>query len=183
MVATGETSEITASPVTMTIIYSNVAANYEGSIATAYKGESIQLPFRISGSVNKQLRIKINGYTKNYTLGTTTYTDNTYGAVLTQTEFSLVRGAIKAEAWIAFGEGYTAETEHQEFQFIYIPEGDILTTPILAVTDVMEEFQNWTRVTIFRYAIYNPTQEETLLNIALQDRDTGQLYIQKSCMR
>ena len=180
LVATGETSEITASPVTMTIIYSNVAANYEGSIATAYKGESIQLPFRISGSVNKQLRIKINGYTKNYTLGTTTYTDNTYGAILTQTEFSLVRGAIKAEAWIAFGEGYTAETEHQEFQFIYIPEGDVLTTPILAVTDVMEEFQNWTRVTIFRYAIYNPTQEETLLNIALQDRDTGQLYIQKN---
>ncbi len=180
LVATGETSDISASPVTMTIVYSNVAANYEGSIAIAYKGDSIQLPFRISGSVQKQLRIKINGYTKNYTLGTTTYTDNTYGAVLTQAEFGLLRGAIKAEAWISFGEGYSAETEHQEFQFIYIPEGDTSTAPVLAVTDIREEFQNWTRVTIFRYAIYNPVQNETALNLTLLDRDTGQVYIQKS---
>lgn len=180
LVATGETSEISASPVTMTIVYSNVAANYEGSIATAYQGDSIQLPFRISGSVQKQLRIKINGYTKNYTLGTTTYTDNTYSAVLTKAEFALVRGAVKAEAWIAFGEGYAAETEHQEFQFIYIPEGDTLTTPILAVTDVVEEFQNWTRARIFRYAIYNPVLPTTTLVLTLQDRDTGQIYIQKT---
>lgn len=180
LVATGDTSGISASPATMTIVYSNVAANYEGSIATAYKGNSIQLPFRISGSVQKQLRIKINGYTKNYTLGTTTYTDNTYGAVLTQSEFSLLRGAVKAEAWIAFGEGYSAETEHQEFQFIYIPEGDTSTAPILAVTDIMEEFQNWTRATIFKYAIYNPVQNETALNLTLLDRDTGQTYIKKN---
>lgn len=180
MVATGETSGISASPVTMTIVYSNVAANYEGSIATAYQGDRIQLPFRISGSIKKQLRIKINGYTKNYTLGTTTYTDNTYSAVLTKAEFALVRGAVKAEAWIAFGEGYAAETEHQEFQFIYIPEGDTSTAPVLAVTDIMEEFQNWTRATIFRYAIYNPVQNETALNLTLLDRDTGQVYIQKN---
>lgn len=180
LVATGETSGISASPVTLTIVYSNVSASYEGSIATAYKGASIQLPFRISGSVQKQLRIKINGYTKNFTLGTTTFTDNTYAAVLTQAEFSLLRGAVKAEAWIAFGEGYSAETEHQEFQFIYIPEGDSSTAPILAVTDIMEEFQNWTRATIFRYAIYNPVQNETALNLKLIDRDTGQVYIEKS---
>ena len=180
LVATGETSGISASPVTMTIVYSNVAATYEGSIATAYKGSSIQLPFRISGSVQKQLRIKINDYTKNFTLGTTTYTDNTYGATLTQAEFNLLRGAVKAEAWIAFGDGYTAETEHQEFQFIYVPEGDTSTAPILAVTDVVEEFQNWTRATIFRYGIYNPAQNETPLCITLQDRDTGQVYIQKN---
>lgn len=180
LVATGDTSGISASPVTMTIVYSNVAANYEGSIATAYKGNSIQLPFRVSGSVQKQLRIKINGYTKNYTLGTTTYTDNTYGAVLTQSEFGLLRGAVKAEAWIAFGEGYSAETEHQEFQFIYIPEGDTSTAPVLAVTDIMEKFQNWTRATIFRYAIYNPVQNETALNLTLLDRDTGQVYIKKN---
>lgn len=179
LVATGETSGISASPVTMSIVYSNVAANYEGSIATAYKGNTIQLPFRISGSVQKQLRIKINGYTKNFTLGTTTYTDNTYGASLTQAEFDLLRGAIKAEAWIAFGEGYSAETEHLEFQFIYIPEGDTNSSPILAVTDIVEEFQNWTRATIFRYAIYNPAGNETPLRLTLQDRDTGQIYIQK----
>ena len=64
LVATGETSEISASPVTVSIVYSNVAANYEGQIATAYQGSSIQLPFRISGSAQKQLRIKIGSYTK-----------------------------------------------------------------------------------------------------------------------
>jgi hypothetical protein len=179
LVATGETSGISASPVTMTIVYSNVSATYDGSIATAYKGGSIQLPFRITGSVQKQLRIKINGYTKNYTLGTTTYTDNTYGAAVTQTEFGLARGAVKAEAWIAFGDNYSAETEHQEFQFIYIPEGDTVTTPILAVTDVVSEFENWTRTTIFRYAIYNPQKDSTTVRLTLQDRDTGQIYIQK----
>lgn len=179
LVATGEQSEISASPVTMTIVYSNVASNYEGSIATAYQGDSIQLPFRISGSVQKQLRIKINGYTKNFSLGTTTYTDNTYAAVLTQSEFGFTRGAVKAEAWIAFGEGYTAETEHQEFQFIYLPADDTNTTPILAVTDIMEEFENWTRATIFRFAIYNPAGDTTPLRIVLQDSDTGQVYIQR----
>ncbi len=180
LISTGETSGLSASPVTMTIVYSNVDANYEGKISTVYQGDNIQLPFRISGSVQKQLRIKINGYTKNYTLGNATYIDNTYAANIGQAEFTLTRGAVKAEAWIAFGEGYTAETEHQEFQFIYIPAGDTSSTPILAVTDVMDEFQNWTRTTIFRYAIYNPQQNETALNITLQDRDTGQVYIQKS---
>lgn len=182
LVATGETSGISASPVTVSIVYSNVSASYEGQIATAYKGDSIQLPFRISGSVQKQLRIKINGYTKNYTLGTTTYTDNTFGATLTQAEFGLLRGAVKAEAWVAFGDGYAAETEHQEFQFIYIPDNDTLTTPVLAITDIMEEFQNWTRATIFQYAIYNPIANETFLRITLQDRTTGQIYLQKEQM-
>jgi hypothetical protein len=179
LVATGETSGISASPVTMTIVYSNVSATYDGSIATAYKGGSIQLPFRITGSVQKQLRVKINGYTKSYTLGTTTYTDNTYGAVVTQTEFGLARGAVKAEVWVAFGDSYSAETEHQEFQFIYIPEGDTVTTPILAVTDVVSEFENWTRTTIFRYAIYNPLSDSATVRLTLQDSDTGQIYIQK----
>lgn len=179
LVATGETSGISASPVTLTILYSNVSAKYEGSIATAYQGDSVQLPFRISGSVQKQLRVKINGYTKNFTLGTTTYTDNTYGAALTQSEFGLTRGAVKAEAWIAFGDGYTAETEHQVFQFIYLPAGDTAITPILAVTDVVEEFQNWTRATIFRYAIYNPSAQQTQLRLTLQDSESGQIYIQK----
>lgn len=179
LTATGETSGASSTPITMTVIYSNVAANYEGSIATAYKGDTIQLPFRISGNVQKQLRIKIGDKTKSISLGTTTYTDNTYGANLTQQEFNLVRGAVKAEAWIAFGEGYASETEHQEFQFIYIPEGDTNTTPILAVTDIVNEFQNWTRATIFRYAIYNPAAETTPLRLTFQDRDTGQIYIQK----
>ena len=179
LVATGETSGAATTPVTMTIVYSNVAASYDGNIATAYQGNTIQLPFRISGNVQKQLRIKINGETKSFSLGTTTYTDNTYSAVLTQAEFSLLRGAVKAEAWIAFGEGYTSETEHQEFQFIYLPEGDTNTTPILAVTDIVNEFENWTRITIFRYAIYNPVAETTPLRLTLQDRDTGQIYIQK----
>lgn len=179
LTAVGESSGVVASPITLSVIYSNVVATYEGSIATAYHGNNIQLPFRISGNVQKQLRIKINGYTKNFTLGTTTYTDNTYSANLTQSEFNLLRGAVKAEAWIAFGDGYAAETEHQEFQFIYIPEGDTYTAPILAVTDIMEEFQNWTRTTIFRFAIYNPASESTPLRLTLQDRDTGQIYIQK----
>lgn len=179
LTATGESSGATTTPVTISVIYSNVMANYEGTIATVFRGDSIQLPFRISGNVQKQLRIKINGYTKNYTLGTTTYTDNTYAAVLTQSEFGFTRGAVKAEAWIAFGDGYTAETEHQEFQFIYIPADDTNTTPILAVTDIMEEFENWTRATIFRFAIYNPTQEATPLRIVLQDSETGQVYIQR----
>ena len=178
--ATGESSGATASPVTMSVIYFNVASDYDGTIATVYNGNSFQLPFRVSGNVQKQLRIKINGYTKNFTLGTTTYTDNTYGATLTQAEFNLLRGAVKAEAWIAFGEDYVAETEHQEFQFIYIPEGDTSTTPILAVTDIQEEFQNWTRATIFRYAIYNPVQDETPISLTLLDRDTGQVYIKKN---
>lgn len=179
LTATGESSGATTSPITLSVIYSNVTANYDGTIATVYKGDIVQLPFRISGNVQKQLRIKINGYTKQFTLGTTTYTDNTYAAALTQAEFSLLRGAVKAEAWIAFGEGYTAETEHHEFQFIYIPEGDTTSTPVLAVTDIVEEFQNWTRTTIFRYAIFNPNQDETPLKLTLLDRDTGQIYIQK----
>ena len=179
LVATGEQSGVSASPVTMQIIYSNVNATYEGSIATAYRGDAIQLPFRISGSVQKQLRIKINGYTKNFTLGTTTYTDNTFAANLTQEEFGLTRGAMKAEAWVAFGEDYLAETEHISFQFIYVPEGDMITTPILAITDLKEGFQNWTRETIFRYAIYNPSMEETQMRITLQDKESGQIYVQK----
>ena len=47
------------------------------------------------------------------------------------------------------------------------------------MTDIVEEFQNWTRATIFRYAIYNPAGNETPLRLTLQDRDTGQIYIQK----
>lgn len=182
LAATGEASGISASPVTVTVVYSNVAANYEGSIATAYSGSSVQLPFRISGGVNKQLRVKINGYTKNFTLGTTAYTDNTFGATLLQSEFGLQRGAVRAEAWVAFGEGYSAETEHQEFQFIYIPENDSLTAPILAVTDIVGAFQNWTRAAIFRYAIFNPAANETFLRITLQDRSTGQVYLRREHM-
>lgn len=179
LVATGETSGISTSPVTLSILYSNVKVTYEGAIATAYTGNTVQLPFRIFGSVQKQLRLKINGQTKSISLGTTTYTDNIYGAQISKNEFGLERGAIKAEAWIAFGEGYTAETERQEFQFIYIPENDANVTPVLAVSNIMEAFQNWTRATIFRYAIYNPESTETPLRITLQDRDSGQVYIQR----
>lgn len=180
LVATGETSGVTSTPVTVNIIYSNVGLVYEGSVATVYKGDSFQLPFRISGGVRKQLRVRIGDYTKNFSLGTTSYIDSTYGATVLQSEFNLPRGAIKAEAWVAFGEELASETDHVSFQFIYIPEGDTGTTPILAVTDIMEEFPNWTRATIFRFAVYNPSAQSTPLTIILQDRSSGQVYISKS---
>lgn len=179
LVATGETSGITAAPVTVTVVYSKVSASYAGSIATPCQGESFQLPFRISGTAEKQLCIRIGDYTRHYPVGTTTYSDSPFNATLRREEFHLTRGSVKAEAWIAFGDGFTAETEHIPFQFIYIPEGDTQTSPILAVSDVTPKFENWTRATIFRYAVYNPTAESTKVRIKLQDRDNGKVYIER----
>lgn len=179
LTAVGESSGLTASPVSVTVVYSNVGLKYEGSIGSPYRGATASLPFRVTGSASKQLKVRIGDYTKTYSLGTTAYTESLYTAAVSAAEFGFGRGAVKAEAWVAFGEGYEAETEHVAFQFIYVPNGDTTKTPILVVSDVVAEFPNWTRAAIFKYAIYNPATDSSPLRITLQDKTTGQVYVSR----
>ena len=184
-VANGDNPSHISSPVTMTILYTNIKFEYMGDISAVLSGNNISLPFRVTGNTPRGFNLRINDYTytDNSILGSTPYDENPFQFSFPISIFypdSVGRGVISAEAWITFGEGFSFETEKIKFQFIYIPLGDTSQVPILAISDVKDSIINWSYNTAFRYAIYNPESQETTLNIRLIDRGTSETYLDQT---
>lgn len=171
-------SGVVTAPVTMTIMYSDISISYRGNTATPFVGNSISPAFSISGSVSKQLHLKINNIDNFKSLGNNAYVENLYSEGWNASLFNLSqRGVYSAEAWVTFGENYANSTEHIYFQIIYVPSSETSGTPILAVSDVKSSITNWTRVNIFKFGVYNPSAARTSVRIRAYDIDTSEVYL------
>lgn len=184
-IATGDNSSHISSPVTMTILYTNIKFEYMGDISAVLSGNNLSLPFRITGNTPRGFNLRINNftYTDNAILGSTPYDENLFQFNFNISTFypeGATRNVISAEAWITFGDNFSFETEKIKFQFIYIPSGDTSEVPILAVSDVKGSITNWSYNTAFKYAIYNPVENITPLKIRLIDRDTSTTYTEQT---
>ena len=169
-IATGKTSEKKTAYVNMTVTLTNIEVEiglkWQSPIEYRPTAPTMAIPVRVKGNVSKTLHVRVRNvggtqYDKSYeyALGTATYTETAYQA---QVDHPRQHGVYSIETWITSGE--SVRTDPVTEQMMCSVAGE--KTALMAVNNV-GQFQNWSSVHAFDYAIYNPNAQTTDVTFAL----------------
>ena len=188
---TGVDTKMTTSWLTYNVTKTKIDLTFEKDWWIPQSG-SLSLAFGVLGAVEKKLHVEVSGVGSNtgkirvvepINLGTKVYDvstgANAYGLNLTDvasdTYKVLAHGIHKVKAWLEIVE--TGQmTSPIEVELMMASNPSILT-PYLILSNVNTNPVNWTHQHLFDYAIYNPTQEKTSIEISLKDYNTDDVYL------
>lgn len=175
MIAVGEVSEKKTSYVNLTVTLTNITITYQTSWQKPFEyraaAPTITIPMLVTGSITKVLHLKVTSedgtYSKTYeySLGTSTYTETPYAATI---DHPAAHGIYNLEAWITSGDTVKTESTSQNIMCTLSSS----TTPLLVLNNI-GTFQNWSSVTAFSYAVYNPSVDSTDITFTLTNLETG----------
>ena len=176
LLATGELSEKKTSYVAMTVTLTNITITFQTSWQKPFeykpKAPTITVPVLVTGTISKTLNLKVTSldgttYSRSYeySLGTATYTETPYSATI---DHPKAHGIYSIEAWITSGDAVTTSSVTQ-YIMCTLAES---TAPLLVVNNI-GTFQNWSNVTAFSYAVYNPNNETTDVSFTLTNLETS----------
>ena len=182
MIATGNTSEKKTAYVNMTVTLTNITITYQTAWQKPFEYRAavptITVPMLVTGSITKVLHLKVESedgsYSKTYeySLGTSTYTETPYAATI---DHPAAHGIYSLEAWITSGDTVKTESTVQNIMCT-LSSG---TAPLLVLNNI-GTFQNWSSVTAFSYAIYNPSADSTDITFVLANLETGERLFAES---
>ena len=176
-IAVGKSSEKKTTYANMTVTKTDIAVTFNTQWQNPFlyraAAPTISIPLRITGNINKTLHLRVISvkegvnYSKEYeySIGTTTYTETSYSA---QIDHPRGHGLYNIEAWITSGDSVSTTPVSQ--QIMCRLDGD--TTSLLAINNI-GVFQNWSNVSAFDYAIYNPNADTTNIDFALTTVESG----------
>ena len=174
MIAIGKTSNKKTPYVNITVTLTNIQITYQTKWQNPfeYKANSatISIPLNITGTISKVLHLKVASgdgtysRTYDYNIGTDTYTETPYIAYI---DHPNAHGLYTIEAWITSGDSVRTESVSQTIMCTL--SGN--TTPLLVVNNV-GTFQNWSSVSAFDYAIYNPNTDSTDISFVLTNLES-----------
>lgn len=166
----GVSSNKKSSYVNMTVTLTDVGVTFDKAAwQQPYRqADSISIPLYISGTIDKELNLRItgaDGYSKsyNYDLGKRTYTEAPYQAIVQHPQG---HGVYKVEAWLT--SGTSISTERKVLNIMCVVAGS--TSPLLVINN-LAEMQNWSEVKAFDYACYNPSADTTDVHFRFSTSD------------
>lgn len=175
--------------VVLTSLKIELASEYYRPVTTNY----LQPSYYIYGAgVKKTLHLKVSGKTAEgkddyreitYSIGTNTYTTNSYTvAAINDTSSQTVKvinhGVHTIEAWVTCvdGAGKELESEHIVNSLMLVVDSSD-TTPYLLVQNLKKNVVNYEQTVLFDYAVYNPSGEAIDVAIVLGDYDNTVEYL------
>ena len=183
MIAVGNTSEKKTAYVNMTVTLTNITITYQTAWQKPFEyraaAPTITVPMLVTGSIAKVLHLKVTSedgtYSKTYeySLGTSTYTETPYAATI---DHPAAHGIYNLEAWITSGDTVKTESTTQNIMCTLSSS----TAPLLVLNDISSFFQNWSTVSAFSYAIYNPNADSTDITFTLANLETGEQLFTES---
>lgn len=175
MIATGNTSGKKTPYVNITVTLTNIqieySAKWENQFVYKAVAPTITIPVRVSGSIDKTLHMKVMSQNKKYTkeydyaLGKVVFSETPYNAVIDHPQ---EHGIFTIETWVTSGD--TVKTEAVTLNIMCSMPGN--TTPLLVLNDIANPIQNWSNVTAFSYAIYNPQEDSTDISFVLTNLES-----------
>ena len=164
--------------VIVTAILTNISITFQTSWHKPFeykvKAPTITIPVLVTGTISKILHFQVtsldSSYSRTYTynLGTTTYTETPFSATI---DHPVAHGIYTIEAWITSSDG-TVKTASVTESIICTLAGN--TTPLLVINNV-GKFENWSNVSAFDYAIYNPNTDSTDITFTLTNSDNEEV--------
>lgn len=150
--ATGEISKKTTSALVYTVQLTSLAISAEGFQWWRAFANNIEVPYRISGNINKTLVVTISGsgYSKTYeqNLGDAVFTESPYPFTVPHPART---GVFKISAYLRNSDG-TIRTSPSEYNVICYLKGS--TAKLMAVNNVAEAATNWNETAVFDFCIY-----------------------------
>ena len=147
---------------------------------------SLLLEYKVSGSVNKTLNLRIS--TGVDIEGNTIYKSYKrqlgYNPIDSYTVNNLVdkgiltHGIHQIEAWLSV-DGRNIETPHIWSQVMVVADKED-TTPYIIINNCVDKLVNWTQQKIFEYSIYHPTLNELPIDIKFTNLDGDVTYLSAS---
>ena len=164
--------------VIVTAILTNISITFQTSWHKPFeykvKAPTITIPVLVTGTISKILHFQVtsldSSYSRTYTynLGTTTYTETPFSATI---DHPVAHGVYTIEAWITSSDG-TVKTAPVTESIMCTLAGN--TTPLLVINNV-GKFENWSNVSAFDYAIYNPNTDSTDITFTLTNSDNEEV--------
>lgn len=175
MIATGNTSGKKTPYVNITVTLTNIQIEYATKWQNQFEykavAPTITIPVRVTGSIEKTLHMKVTSqdgkYVKeyDYALGRNVFTETPYNATIDHPQ---AHGVFSIDTWITSGD--TVRTESVKQNIMCTMPGTV--TPLLVLNDIANPIQNWSNVTAFSYAIFNPQEDSTDISFVLTNLET-----------
>lgn len=167
----GNSTEQATTWLSMTITLTNLSVQFGLDWSRTFdtvKYPTINLPVYVTGQVSKVLHISVSdGTAYEFSLGTTTYTESAYTAVINSPG---KHGVYTVSAWLTSGE---ATTDAVQLQIMVTESGS--TTPLLALNNISQNLTNYDTATPFGYALWTPSGEGSVA-FKLSDATSGTEY-------
>lgn len=184
MIAVGKTSEKKTPYVNITVTLTNIQITFQTKWQNPFeykpKATTITIPLMVTGTISKVLHLKVTSTdekysrTYDYNLGTATYTETPFSASI---DHPNAHGIYNIEAWITSGDAVKTESVSQTIMCTL--SGN--TTPLLVVNNV-GTFQNWSSVSAFDYAIYNPNADSTDISFVLTNLESEDIIYSETIL-
>ena len=176
LIMTGQEYNVDSAPITVYVNYSNVSIEDATQWWRPFTGGEIAFNSFIHGTVDKNIVVTINGITKtdqdatsNNPIGTGTAVDTPYSMTFNKSDFNLSHGVYKVQMYIRF-KNADVQTEPITFPLMVAEEGN--TNLLIACSDIKYQVNNWSRVSLMKFAVYNPAGGPTPIYIDIRDRET-----------
>lgn len=167
----GNSTEQATTWLSMTVTLTNLSVSFGLDWARTFdtvKYPTINIPVYVTGQVSKVLHLSVSdGSSYEFSLGTTTYTESAYAAVVNSPG---KHGVYTVSAWLTSGD---ATTEAVQLQIMVTESG--ITTPLLALNNISQNLTNYDTATPFGYALWKPSGEGSVA-FKLADATSGEEY-------
>ena len=170
LIMTGQEYNVDSAPITINVNYSNVSIEDATQWWKPFTGNEINFNSFIHGTVDKSIFITINGITREYDeIGTGVAVDSAYTTTVNKSDFNLHHGVYDVEMYLKF-KNADVETEPITFPIMVAEEGN--NNLLIACSDIKYQVNNWSRVSLMKFAVYNPVGGPTPIYIDIRNKGT-----------
>ena len=191
MRVTGETTQLSTSWVSWDVTKTILDITFATPWQNPQTSQTMSLSYYITGEVNKYLNIKISGVGGESerlierAIGMNVYNVSSgtpFNIQITDTAADAYKVATQGihniEAWITtkIDGRIVAESEHLENQILMNVDSND-TTSYIILNNVKTTLPNWTRQTLFQYAVFNNTLNSIPVSFIMSNYNTNEEYL------
>lgn len=184
---TGNDTKLSTTWLRFTVTKTNLGIEF----ATAWQDPQVtnymELSYYINGAIGKTLNLKITGpggngeRTYSESLGTRVWSSGSGTPknvkIYDSSNYNykvVTEGVHTIESWITV-DGTNIESEHLISQVLMIPSPT--TKSYIVINELNTSLINWTNQTLFKYALYNPSNSTMPVSFILGDYNTDDIYL------
>ena len=187
VIVKGDTSEAATNYVSYTVVKTALGLTFANAWEQPITGSVMELAYRISGAVNKLLHVVVKDTKGNIerevteTIGKSTYIETPFVIRLSDENTNskvLTQGIHKIEAWLSVVDSDIV-SERLYSQVLVITDAATAGNYII-LNELATEFENWTNVKLFSYAVYSATDSVLPVTFSLTNYERTNTYMELS---
>lgn len=170
LIMTGQEFNVDSAPITVTVNYSDVSIENATEWWRPFTQDQITLSNYIHGTADKKIIVTINSITHEYpNIGTGVAVGTPYTTSFSKSDYNLSHGVYNVQMKLKFKDA-EVETEPITFPIMIAEEGN--SNILIACADIKQSVNNWNRVSLMKFAVYNPAGGPTPIYVDFRNQNS-----------